>query len=586
MRVFKRLTSILLMLLLCSSTLYGCKSPASDTSSTTPDPADTTPDAEVSGDETQKTLSDFEKVEPANGKIVKVACIGDSITYGTGLSNPLLYSYPAQLQMLLGKKNYAVGNFGKGGAYALDADSKYNAKDAELSYRNTTQYKDSLSYEPDVVIIMLGSNDIRSLTCDAAVEEYIDAIQSLALEYAALPTVKMTYIASCKYTSSGNDLIRQMANGELARITKRAADEIGFPFIDIHGMTREYMDVHIHYTSDRAHPTEEGYEQIAKAMYAGLLGIEPDLLTYPESESGVVYVKDGGKGDGSSPENAIDSFAKAVGLLRNDGGTIVICGPYATSYTIHLPINKKKITVTSVYDGIDYRQSANAKFTFNYSLSMFGDFEYDDIDFHCAAASKFFICNYNNVKIGDGVSCVLDNQDATYLLFLVGVNVSHDYAPASETTLSGDCSIEINGGTWLYVRCGNRRSGSASPVGDMLEGSTMTVTINGGTFTNTGGTNITAATGMNSTYGTCRLIINGGTFKGPLYAVSRAGTNTTGKKATMSGKVYLEINGGSFAGQIIAIQDTSVNVTGEIHVKCIASLQNKLSGQFTTKEIT
>ena len=115
-----------------------------------------------------------------------------------------------------------------------------------------------------------------------------------------------------------------MANGELARLTKQAADEIGFPFIDIHGMTREYMDVHIHYTNDRAHPTEEGYLQIARAMYAGLLEKEPDVISYPVSETGVVYVRDGGTGDGSSPERAIDSFAKAVGLLRNDGGTVVV----------------------------------------------------------------------------------------------------------------------------------------------------------------------------------------------------------------------------------------------------------------------
>ena len=582
MRTFKRMASFLLMLLLCTSTLYGCKSQSpSDTNktSTSPDSSDVT-----GNDEEQPKISEFEKVEPSNGKNVKIACIGDSITYGTGVSTPSLKGYPAQLQSLLGK-GYVVGNFGKGGAYALNADSKYNEKDAALSYRNTTQYKDSLKYEADVVIIMLGSNDIRSITCDEAKEEYIDAIQSLAQEYAALPTVKLTYIASCKYTSSGQDLIRQIANGELARLTKQAADEIGFPFIDIHGMTREYMDVHIHYTSDRAHPTEEGYKQIAKAMYAGLFETDPDILSYPVSETGVVYVKDGGTGDGHSPESAIDSFAKAVGLLRNDGGTIVVCGPFSTEYTMHLPINKKKITVTSVYDGVDYRQRAGAKFTFNHSMSMFGDFDYDDIDFHCAAASKLFICNYNDVNIGDGVTCTLDSQDATYMLFLVGVNVSHAYAPVTETALDGECNVEINGGTWLYVRCGNRRSASAHPIGDMLEGSALTVTINGGTFTNTGGTNLTAATGMNSTYGTCRLIINGGVFKGPVYAVGRAGTNTTGTKAVMSGKVYLEINGGSFAKQIIAVQDSSITVTGEVYVKCKASLASVLSGQFTSKEI-
>mgnify|MGYP000729126583 CR=1 FL=1 len=49
---------------------------------------------------------------------IKVACIGNSITFGTGTENPQTESYPAQLQQLLGH-NYIVGNFGKPGATLL-----------------------------------------------------------------------------------------------------------------------------------------------------------------------------------------------------------------------------------------------------------------------------------------------------------------------------------------------------------------------------------------------------------------------------------------------------------------------------------
>ena len=49
---------------------------------------------------------------------IKVACVGNSITYGTGITNRDADSYPAQLQKLLGKK-YSVGNFGKPGATLL-----------------------------------------------------------------------------------------------------------------------------------------------------------------------------------------------------------------------------------------------------------------------------------------------------------------------------------------------------------------------------------------------------------------------------------------------------------------------------------
>jgi sialate O-acetylesterase len=49
----------------------------------------------------------------------KVSCIGNSITYGYGLSNPSTQSYPAQLQVLLGTTEYEVENFGSSGRTML-----------------------------------------------------------------------------------------------------------------------------------------------------------------------------------------------------------------------------------------------------------------------------------------------------------------------------------------------------------------------------------------------------------------------------------------------------------------------------------
>lgn len=45
---------------------------------------------------------------------IKVACVGNSITYGTGIKDREHFSYPVQLQKMLGDK-YEVGNFGKPG---------------------------------------------------------------------------------------------------------------------------------------------------------------------------------------------------------------------------------------------------------------------------------------------------------------------------------------------------------------------------------------------------------------------------------------------------------------------------------------
>ncbi|MEE1357386.1 MAG: hypothetical protein UHG68_07490, partial [Clostridia bacterium] len=72
--------------------------------------------------------------------------------------------------------------------------------------------------------------------------------------------------------------------------------------------------------------------------------------------------------------------------------------------------------------------------------------------------------------------------------------------------------------------------------------------------------------------------INGGTFKGDVYAVSRAGNNLNGE-AVMNGKITMIVNGGTFNGNIIAVQeDKTVSVTGECSIQIIESLKNKASG--------
>jgi sialate O-acetylesterase len=50
---------------------------------------------------------------------IKVACVGNSITYGFKLENRERDAYPFQLQRLLGE-NYEVENFGKSGATLIN----------------------------------------------------------------------------------------------------------------------------------------------------------------------------------------------------------------------------------------------------------------------------------------------------------------------------------------------------------------------------------------------------------------------------------------------------------------------------------
>lgn len=88
--------------------------------------------------------------------IIRVACIGDSITYGAGIKNREVDSYPAQLQKLLGDK-YEVRNFGNSGRGILKKSKRGRGKRA---YIFMPQHNEAIKFEPHIVICNLGINDI------------------------------------------------------------------------------------------------------------------------------------------------------------------------------------------------------------------------------------------------------------------------------------------------------------------------------------------------------------------------------------------------------------------------------------------
>src|SRR5579871_239964 len=81
---------------------------------------------------------------------VKLACVGDSITAGVGASPGK--SYPDQLQALLGPK-WQVKNFGVSGRTLL--------RQGDYPWWKESAYKDSHDFQPDAVVIMLGTNDTK-----------------------------------------------------------------------------------------------------------------------------------------------------------------------------------------------------------------------------------------------------------------------------------------------------------------------------------------------------------------------------------------------------------------------------------------
>src|SRR4030042_790835 len=106
-----------------------------------------------------------------------IACIGDSITYGANISDRMNNSYPAQLGRMLQEFDFQwqTENFGVGGATLL--------RNGDLPYVQQSAYNQALAAEPNIVIIMLGTNDSKPQNWayrDEFVSDYLYLIDSFA----------------------------------------------------------------------------------------------------------------------------------------------------------------------------------------------------------------------------------------------------------------------------------------------------------------------------------------------------------------------------------------------------------------------
>ncbi len=83
---------------------------------------------------------------------VRVACVGDSITYGAAVEDRANNCYPAVLGKLLGDK-YEVRNFGVSGATML--------KKGDKPYWKEKAFTQAADFAPNIVVIKLGTNDTK-----------------------------------------------------------------------------------------------------------------------------------------------------------------------------------------------------------------------------------------------------------------------------------------------------------------------------------------------------------------------------------------------------------------------------------------
>ena len=195
--------------------------------------------------------------DDGKAEVEKIACIGDSVTYGANADDSYTDSYPAQLQKLFGGK-FNVMNFGKSGATARDG--------ADDPYRKTVEYRGMTSFKADKAIIMLGSNDSKTYQVPTK-ESMVQAFTALVEDLYAINSKTEIYIATSPYAYSS---AYEINNGNIENIIipaqKQVAEDNGLKLIDMHEFTKNMNGNY----ADGVHPTTKGYTYFAYRMYCAL----------------------------------------------------------------------------------------------------------------------------------------------------------------------------------------------------------------------------------------------------------------------------------------------------------------------------
>lgn len=189
----------------------------------------------------------------------RIACIGDSITWGFTIIGRLKYSYPAQLGHLLGK-GYHVRNFGVNNSCA--------SFHSDLPFGLTPSFRAALLYKPDVLVMMLGTNDSKKFNWNA---EYFKAgylrILGRFLDRPKAPQVYLM-LPPHIFSSFGPEpfaLNNERLEQEVMPAIREIASMKSLPLIDLHSAVADKSLL-----NDGVHPGRAGAAVIALEVYKEL----------------------------------------------------------------------------------------------------------------------------------------------------------------------------------------------------------------------------------------------------------------------------------------------------------------------------
>jgi lysophospholipase L1-like esterase len=177
----------------------------------------------------------------------RVACVGDSITNGT--------YYPGDLWMMFGVENYTIGNFGvDGSAVSLDSGNPY---------MYTSKFQQAKHFQPNIVVIMLGTNDANSIITPNN-GSFVSSYVKLVEDFQALSTQpKIWLVKPPPVFSNGTTPSAELLNNHILPGIEQVALQTNSPIIDVYSAVSNSS----HFFPDGVHPDPDGSQLIANEIY-------------------------------------------------------------------------------------------------------------------------------------------------------------------------------------------------------------------------------------------------------------------------------------------------------------------------------
>ena len=210
-------------------------------------------------------LTDLRRKQQPDFSKLRVACVGDSITYGCLVPLRGKNHYPRVLQRLLGN-DYQVENFGlTNRTLQITGDHPY-AMEAE--------FPRSLKFQPDIVIIKLGTNDTKPQNWISATA-FETGYRFFLERYLALASRPKIYLCTpaAAYPGPGakNGVytykIREQQLEEARAVVRRIAAEMGLGLIDTAELTKGHPEW---FVFDGIHPNAKGAKALAEIIARAL----------------------------------------------------------------------------------------------------------------------------------------------------------------------------------------------------------------------------------------------------------------------------------------------------------------------------